>query len=389
MATAVIAGIGEVPPSRRSGETVEALILRAVGAALADAGLHGHDIDAVVTESSLTPSMAPLERMAPSAGLTKLRVALQTTPVGAGILAAVGTAFDLVASGKAQHCLVYFGVDWGTAPSGPGEYHERMPAKRVVEQPAGFAGAPLYFAAAARRYQFVHGLSDTELQDMLWSVVESTLANASMHPEAQNGRVLAKSDYLAKSPIAEPLRSADCCLLSDGAVAIIVSRREAMTVAPPVTLAAWAYETDPIADTDFYTQSPWLPSLPAATRAAARAFASAALTASQIDVFELYDCFSIAVVLQLEAIGLCAPGEGRQLCANGALRFDGRLPTNTHGGLLGHGYLVGAGHVVEAIRQLRHEAGARQVRAARTAFVGAGPGRQYTALVFERCDGAR
>ena len=208
MSVAVVSGVGEVSPSRRSGKTVETLILNAISEALADAGLRACDIDAVVTESSLTPSMAPLDRIAVSAGLRNVRVALQTTPVGAGILSAVGTAFDLVATSKADHCLVYFGVDWGTTPGGPTEYHERMPAKKIVEHPAGFAGATLYFATAAMRYQFVYKLSDTELQDMLWSIVESTLVNASRNPGAQNGRVLSKDEYLAKAFIAEPLRSA-------------------------------------------------------------------------------------------------------------------------------------------------------------------------------------
>ena len=379
--TAVVSGLGEVHPSRRSGRAVEDLVLESIGKALADAGLLPHDIGAVVTESSLTPRMAPLDRIATACGLSGLQVCLQSSPVGAGILAAVGTGFDVVTSGKADHCLVYFGVDWGTAPAGPAEYHERMPAKKLVEIPAGLAGPPLYFALAAKRYQHLYGLSDAELQDMLWSVVQSTLSNAAKHPNAQNGRLLDKEQYLSKPMIAEPLRSADCSLLSDGAVAVVISRRDkAKTHPAPVTLAAWSYDQDPIPDMDFYSQSPWLPDLPAAKRCSARAFDAAGLAPQDISVFELYDCFSIAVVMQLEAIGVCRPGEGRHLCANGALRFDGSRPTNTHGGLLG------AGHVAEAIRQLRHDAGARQVRDARTAFVGAGPGRQYTSLIFKRMD---
>jgi acetyl-CoA acetyltransferase len=173
--------------------------------------------------------------------------------------------------------------------------------------------------------------------------------------------------------------------LSDGAVAIVISKRSKVkSDRVPVTLAGWAYDQDPVPDMDFYTQSPWLPRLPAASRSSAKAFQAAGLAPQDMSMYQLYDCFSIAVVLQLEALGLCRPGEGRHMCAGGALRFDGALPTNTHGGLLGHGYLLGAGHVVEAIRQLRHDAGARQVQAARNAFVGAGPGRQYTSLIFSR-----
>lgn len=385
MTATVVSGIGEVHPSRRLGQPLELLLLDAIRGALADAGLAGDAIGAVVTESSLVPKLAPLDRIAPAAGLSKLEVVMQSSPVGAGILAAVGMAFDLVASGKVDHCLTYFGVDWGSAPAGPTEYHERMPAKAVVEFPAGLTGPPLYFALAAKRYQHLHGLSDPQLQDLLWDVVRCTLDNAALHPHAQNGRALTLEGYLAKPMVAEPLRSADCSLLTDGAVALVISRRDRVAgQGPAVGLAAWAYDQDMVPDMDFYTQSPWLPALPAASRSAAKAFTAAGLAPGDISLFQLYDCFSIAVVLQLEAIGLCAPGMAHELCANGALRFDGALPTNTHGGLLGHGYLVGAGHVVEAVRQLRGQAGARQVRDARHAFVGAGPGRQYTSLIFSR-----
>lgn len=387
MVQAVVSGVGEVHPQRKTGRDAEALVLEAIGKALADAGLTPDAIDAVVTESSLTPQMAPFDRLAPAAGLTGVHTLLQTVPVGAGILSAVGTAFDLVRSGRAAHALVYFGLDWGTQPDGPSGYHEKMPAKKVVEAPAGFAGPPLYFAAAAHRYQYLHGLSDEQLQELLWQVVKSTRYNASAHPHAQQGVELSREQYLAKSLIAEPLRSVDCSLLSDGAVALVISAQSLQQGhAAPVTLAGWSYSYEPIADMDFYTQSPWLPDLPAARRASQAALLQADMTLENIDLFEIYDCFSIAVILQLEAIGLCEPGGGLQFCRNGRLQFDGATPVNTHGGLLAHGYLLGAGHVLEAIQQLRHSAGARQVHGARNAFVGAGPGRQYTALIFQRLE---
>lgn len=385
MSQATVAGIGEVHPAHRLGASLDVLLLRAIRAALADADVPASAVGAVVTETSRVPKLAPLDRMVQAAGLTGLRHVRQSSPVGAGILAAVGMAFDMVESGAVDHCLTWFGVDWGTTPEGPTEYHERMPAKSVVEFPAGLAGPALYFAVAARRYQHLHGLDDAALQEMLWSVVGATRANAALHPHAQSPAALTRAEYLAKPMVAEPLRVADCSLLSDGAVALLISRRDRVASAvPQVSLAAWAYEHEPIADADFYTQSPWLPDLPATTRSGARALAAAGLTVRDIDAWQLYDCFSIAVIMQLEALGVCAPGQGAALVANGALRFDGAVPTNTHGGLLAHGYLVGAAHVVEAVRQLRGEAGARQVADARHVLVGAGPGRQYTSLIFRR-----
>jgi acetyl-CoA acetyltransferase len=387
MTVAVVSGVGEVHPGRKLGRDVESLIIESIGSALLDAGIDAADIGAVVTESSLTPSMAPFDRIAPSAGLSGVKLTLQTVPVGAGILCAVGTAFDLVSRGDVDHALVYFGLDWGTKPNGPSGYHAGMEAKKIVESPTGFAGPPLYFAIAAKRYQQLYGLSDAQLQEMLWHVVESTRNNAANNPNAQRQDAFTKEQYLSKPLIAEPLRSVDCSLLSDGAMALVISKQEkSRGQACPVGLAGWAYEFDPIPDMDFYTQSPWLPDLPAATRSSERALATAGLAAKDVDSYQIYDCFSIAVILQLEAIGLCPRGEGRFLCADRQLQFDGKLPVNTHGGLLGHGYLLGSGHVVEAIRQLRHEAGSRQVPGAQTTFVGAGPGRQYTSLIFKRLE---
>ncbi|MFA7554851.1 MAG: thiolase family protein [Spongiibacteraceae bacterium] len=387
MPKAIVSGVGEFHPVRKSGQSAEALITHAISAALSEANLGGDDIGAVITESSLTSQMAPFDRIAPMAGLNRVQLTLQTTPVGAGILGAVATAFDLVGSGKVNHALVYFGVDWGTTPNGPTGYHAGMEAKKIVEAPAGFAGPPLYFGIAARRYQHLHGLTELQLQDMLWHVVEAMRFNAQHNPHAQKQDGLSKEAYLDKPMIAEPLRSVDCSLLSDGAVAIVISRSDlSKGQCCPVELAGWAYDYEPLPDMDFYTQSPWLPDLPAARRSSGKAFAAAGLRPEDIDAYQLYDCFSIAVIMQLEALGVCVPGQGRELCASGALHFNGSVPVNTHGGLLGHGYLLGAGHVVEAIRQLRHEAIGRQVENAQTVFVGAGPGRQYSSLIFRRVE---
>lgn len=386
--TAIVSGLGEFHPVRKSGKKVEELICHAITQALREANLEAGQIGAVITESSLTPQMAPFDRIAPMAGLTNAQRVLQSTPVGAGILSAVGMAFDMVNSGEVEHALVYFGVDWGTTPDGPTGYHAGMEAKKIVEAPMGFAGPPLYFGIAARRYQHLHGLTNQQLQDMLWHVVDAMRHNAKNNPKAQKQDGLDKIDYLQKPMIAEPLRSVDCSLLSDGAMALIVSKKSFLKDSfNAVELASWAYDYEPLPDMDFYTQSPWLPDLPAARRSSEKAFASAGMSPGDIDNYQVYDCFSIAVILQLEAIGVFPPGEGSRFCSDGALRFDGSVPVNTHGGLLGHGYLLGAGHVVEAIRQLRGEATGRQVDNAKTSFVGAGPGRQYTSLIFRRVVG--
>jgi acetyl-CoA acetyltransferase len=383
----VVDGIGHAGPVRRSPKDVEDLALEAIDIALADAALDPRDVQGVVTESTLCPAFTPLDRIGPAARLTGLRRTAHSSPVGAGILAAIGMAADMVERGEVETVLTWFATGWGSAKAGPTEYHSKMQAKRLIEDPVGFSGPPLYFAVAAKRYQHVYGMTDADMEAMLFDITSAARANATRNPGAQVRQPLDPAGYAASPTIAEPLHQADCSLLSDGAAALVISRRDRITRGrPEASLRAWAYAVDPISDADFYTQSPWLPNLPAAERSTAEAFAKAGLSRSDIDVLEIYDCFSIAVAIQLEAGGFCEKGGTASMAKHGGLRHDGRLPVNTHGGLLAHGYLLGVNHAVEAVTQLRGVAGERQVVGARRAYVGAGPGRQYTSLILERVD---
>jgi acetyl-CoA acetyltransferase len=173
-------------------------------------------------------------------------------------------------------------------------------------------------------------------------------------------------DYLASEPLVEPLRKLDCCLVSDGAAAVLVTTAERARDlrAPAVRVLghAQAHSLSTYASPDHFDTLP-------AARCGPKALGRAGFTPADIDLALLYDCFTIVVLLQLEAYGFCKPGESGPFVEGGRIGPGGSLPVNPSGGLLAEGYGGGMLHVIEAVRQLRREAGERQVPDAEVALV--------------------
>jgi acetyl-CoA acetyltransferase len=165
-------------------------------------------------------------------------------------------------------------------------------------------------------------------------------------------------DYLASDPIVEPLRRLDCCLVSDGAAAVVVTtvERARDLAQPPVRVLghAQAHSLSTYRSPDHFEKLP-------ATRSGPAAFGQAGVTPADVDVACLYDCFTIVVLLQLEDYGFCKKGESGSFVEGGRIAPDGALAVNPSGGLLSEGYGGGMLHVIEAVRQLRNQAGPRQV----------------------------
>jgi acetyl-CoA acetyltransferase len=198
-------------------------------------------------------------------------------------------------------------------------------------------------------------------------------------------RTLTIEDYLAARVISEPLRLFDFCLETDGACAVVVTSAERARDRPhpPVLIRAVAQASIP--DPQPGIQFPVLlrrslTELPA--RAVAELlYRRAGLGPTEIDVAQMYDCFSITVLLQLEDYGFCAKGEGGAFVADGQIDLDGTIPINTGGGHLSEGYIHGMNHVLEGVRQMRGTS-TSQVPGAETCLVTCTPLPPGSALVL-------
>jgi acetyl-CoA acetyltransferase len=358
-ATACIVGVGHTALAARLGRSAWALEAEAVRAAVADAGLDSRDVDGLLTEPGY--SQGVIEGVTPH--FLRLGAMLGLDPRytgsevlgGASAVAMVGRAATSVAAGLCEVCVCVFG---DTPSLAPGVWS----SSRGDGAAFGFFGAPGLHALAARRHMALYGTCPEQLGE----IAVTFRRHASVTPHAQERTPFTLDEYLASRYVVEPLRLLDCCLVSDGAGAVVVTSaaRARDRRRPAVEIAGFgqAHCLTGLANAGYLSALP-------ATRAGAAAFAMAGLSPADVDVAELYDCFTIVVLMQLEDYGFCPKGEGGRFVEGGRLGLTGTLPTNTAGGLLSEGFGGGMFHIIEAVRQLRGECGERQVADAEVALV--------------------
>ncbi|MGS1107885.1 thiolase [Achromobacter anxifer] len=219
------------------------------------------------------------------------------------------------------------------------------------------------YALAASRYAHQYGLT----REQLGAVAIAARQWAMLNPEAFMREPLDMAQYLSARMVAEPLSVRDCCLVTDGAAAVVMTRADRARdhCARPAYLLGAAAATD-------HREITNMPDLTvtAAAQSGARAFAQAGVRPRDIDVLELYDAFTINPILFLEDLGFCAKGEGAAFVENGRIAPGGELPVNTNGGGLScvHPGMYGLFTMVEAYVQLAGLGGARQVPDARLAL---------------------
>ncbi|MBI4695719.1 MAG: transporter [Gammaproteobacteria bacterium] len=378
-ARGAITGVGETEYSRASGRSVLRLTLEASLAAIADAGLAPGDIDGVIPYGNF---QVVAEDLITNLGLSDLRFSAVTPLGGASCVAAVQCAAAAIAAGVCNHVLVPVARN-GASGGRIGMRVNEMPQFRVVgefEAPVGAAAPAQLYAPMARRHMELYGTTSRDFAE----IAVTTRRHAILNGRAIMSTPLSVEDHQSSRLIADPFRLYDCSLESDGAAAIVVSSAErARDLRQPRVVVLGVGEGHPESPSAI-TQRRDLTRL--GTAVAARcAFGMAGVTPEDIDVAEIYDCFTYIVLCQLEDLGFCEKGEGGAFVRDGALGLGGRLPTNTHGGLLSQAHMVGMNHVVELVRQLRGEAGAAQVVGAELGLVtGYGDMGDGTVAIFGR-----
>ena len=381
MTPIAIAGIGATKPERRSPKGIRALCVEAVEAALADACIAASEVDGILSDGLVMPATVPRDYIAAQFGIDR-RFDAGMSFGGAGTVAAPLQAQLAISAGLARTVVYYFGVDWGTRASGPYGFHDLYAAKMAFEKPYGFTGQPSYFALWARRLMHEYGLTEHDLA----TIAVTQRENARLNPLSQMTAPMSYDDYFASRIVSEPLRVPDCCLITDGACAFVMTSLERARdlPKPPVRVLGCGFGSEPVSGDDVFTQAGGFGRIPGARLAADRALAQAGLTLSDVDFAEVYDCFTISCLLQIEDIGFCKRGEGAAFLREKGMGISGKLPVNTHGGLLSHSYLLGVEHVVEAVRQLRGDAGRAQVQNASVGLVGGLSNPDYGVLLLGR-----
>lgn len=378
--TIAIVGVGETEP--RIGDTRgdAELAVAAIHLALADAGLEPGDVDGFVSESYATVRHAAVDDIAQRLGVRDRAFSAQLSIAGAGNVGAPQLAELAIDRGLASVVVCYYGINLTGATGSIYAVHAEEPAKVAFEMPFGYYGQAVYFAPLAQRYMHEFGLTE----EQLGAVAVSARQHAAQTPGSLKTEPLSIEEYLAKPMLADPLRGLDCCLVNDGGVAYVMTsvERARDLARPPVVVAGVGWGAKTLTQAQYFTQADVLTT--AAAISGPRAFKAAGLSPADVDVAEVYDCFTISALMQLEDIGLAAKGDGGALAASGALDPGGSLPMNTHGGLLSHSYTVGAGHVVEAVRQLRGSRGLGQVLGAEVAVVTGLGAQDHATLVLTK-----
>ena len=381
-----IAGIGMTDFSRDSGRSDLTLATQAVLAALDDAGLAASEVDGIVR---CDMDLVRHNDLAEALGIRQLSYWGECGPGGVAPCALVGQAVGAILSGQADTVVVFRSLNgrsgrrYGAAPASAAQ--QVVGGGATYDEfflPHGLLTAGQMFALMAQRHMIEYGSTPEQLGSIAIACRDRALAN----PAAQmHGRPLTMDDYLSARMISSPLRLYDYCLETDGAAAVVVTStaraRDCRNGAALIQAVAQASLPGTQPGTMFpVLMRDSITSL--SSRAVAELlWARSGLGPADVDVAQLYDCFTITLLLQLEDYGFAKRGEGGAFAADGGIGLDGPLPCNTSGGHLSEGYIHGMNHIVEAVRQIRGTSSA-QVPGAEVSLVTSAPPPASSALIL-------
>jgi acetyl-CoA acetyltransferase len=364
---AAITGVGYTEFSKSSGVSTQTLALRAIRAALDDAGLTIADVDGVACHRVGDSVQAAL--VAQALGVRDLRFHLDLFGGGSTSASVVGSAAMAVATGVAE-CVVCWRAINARSEFRMGGTDRAAPdtVEFQYQTPYGYMTPPQQFAMVARAYMNAFGVGAEDFG----RVAITQRAHAVENERAMMRAPITMDDYLASRWIVEPLRLLDCCLETDAGVALVVTpidrARDLRHVPIRITGAVFG------GGHTLYSNGRGDLTTSAAADSSPRLYAMAGLGPDDIDLAELYDAFTPLVLMQLEDYGFCKKGDAAAFVADGATAIGGQLPVNTHGGFLSEGYVHGLNHVAEAVAQLRGTCGPRQIEGAECALSTGQPG---------------
>jgi len=362
----VIAGVGETDQGKIPDRSSFHFLSQASKLAIEDAGIKKSDVDGLVTAFSLVEhTFMHCTTFADYFGM-KPKFFSSVAIGGATAVWMAAEAAMAIASGQAEVVLCVRGDNTlsGISSSGMLALIREM-CHGEFEFPYGLT-TPGGYALAAQRY--LHDFGAT--REQLASVAVTMRKHAALKENAMNKDPLTIEDVMSSRVIAEPLTKYDCSLISDGGAAFIVTTEDKAKELGIENGLAYLLGMGQGYSHQYMTTLENLDQIyDAINRSGQKAFQTAGLGVSDVDLAYLYDCFTITVLLELEGLGFVPKGEGGSFALEGRMEIGKDLPVNTHGGLLSQAHLGAMHHVVEATLQLRGDAGPRQVEDAEVALV--------------------
>ncbi|WP_068155510.1 lipid-transfer protein [Rhodococcus phenolicus] len=382
---AAIVGIGATDFSKDSGRSELRLAAEAVRAALDDAGLRPEDVDGLTSFTMDTNTEVAVAR---SVGIPSLKFFSRIHYGGGAACATVQQAAMAVATGVADVVVAYrafnerSGARFGQVNSALATQVNSSGTDNAFSYPHGLSTPASFVAMTAQRYMHVTGATSADFG----AVAVADRKHAATNPNAFfYGKPITIEDHQNSRWIAEPLHLLDCCQESDGGVAIVVTtpeRAKDLKQAPVLIAgAAQGSAQDQFIMTSYYRDG--LTGLPEMGIVGNQLWEQSGLTPQDVQTAVLYDHFTPYVLMQLEELGFCKPGEAKDFIADGGIELGGHLPLNTHGGQLGEAYIHGMNGIAEGVRQVRGTS-VNQVADVENVLVTAGTGVPTSGLVLTR-----